>query len=287
MSVKEITRRLILVLVLIPGGGLVFAAAVGLLPSMKGHNPVAGFLVGLPFSLIMVGVGLSLGREILRATGLARSLSGVQLAGRLLTLLLKRPKWRSLLAAAPFGVLAAQYLELGESRLLVVPGVTEAMLVEVLQIQCLYIHGSPFLALSARLATQPGWRRTASGLALVALLLFMYSAAARNVAGEPFGAWTFLYLAFPDLLYFMWKDTREAARPRLALRWTLQVVAMAWVLVATDAGFHQNAATFRAGFALFSLFALVEFFRLPEVPVDIASAMEAEARREERSPSTV
>ncbi len=104
------------------------------------------------------------------------------------------------------------------------------------------------------------------------------------MAGEPFGAWTFLYLALPDLLYFMWKDTRESARPRLALRWTLQAVAMACVLVVTDARFLQNDATFRVAFALFAICAFVELFRLPEVPVDIALAREAKARGDGRSP---
>lgn len=284
MSVSETTRRFIVVLLLIPSGGLLFAASVGLVPSMKFDKPVAAFLVVVPFSLIMIGVGVGLCREVLAASGLGRGLSGAQLSGQLLVGLLKRPKWRSLLAAAPVGALAAQYIEIGEGRLFIVPGVSEAMLVEVFQIQCLYIHGSPFLALSARLATQPGWRRKAAGLALVVLLLVLYSAAARNVAGEPFGAWTFLYLALPDLLYFMWKDTRESARPRLALRWTLQAVAMACVLVVTDARFLQNDATFRAGFALFAICALVELFRLPEVPVDIALAREAKARGDGRSP---
>jgi hypothetical protein len=266
-----------LIFVLIPAGGMLFALSVGLVPSVKLDKPVAALLVVVPFSLIMIGVGLGISREVLDASGLGRGLSRAQLAGSLLIRLLKRPKWRSLLAAAPVAALAAQYIEIGESRLFVVPGVTEAMLVEMLQIQCLYIHGSPFLAWSARLATQPGWRRKAAGAGLVGLLLLMYSAAARNVAGEPFGAWTFLFLALPDLLYFMWKDTREAARPRLALRWTLQVVAMACVLVATDARFLQNDATFRAGFALFAICALVELFRLPEVPVDLVSAVEARA----------
>ena len=270
MTVWEITKSFMVAAFLFWTGAMLLAGAFGLLPAMKSDTPVLAFLVAVPFALVMISIATGMCLEPIRASGINKGISRTRLAGRLLLRLMLRPRFRSLLSAIPLAVLAAQYIRHKDGFLLSIPGVSETVLISTLRIEFLLIHGFPFLAMAALPIVSKERAVSAASVLLFLLLLFFYAGAAMNVAGSIYGALMFAYLMLPDVGAFAGKETADSVRPRLAMRWALYFLAMLSVLVITQTKFLQNAATFNAGAAFFTIMALVELFRLADIPLEIA-----------------
>lgn len=271
---KIITNAMIAALLFWFAGLLTFAA-LGLVPGMETDTPVLTFCVSIPFAAVMVGVALSICRPLIRASGIAEGQTTGRLLAKLAILLLDRPTLRSLFACLSPVILALQYWETDTGFLLKFPGVTEALLIDTMRIEFLLIHGLPFLIYWAFLAVSRTGLTRIAGASIFIVVAGLYTGAAANVAGSYRGALIFLYLMIPDLISFTRRDPGDYIRPRLAMRWTLQFLGMLSALVISDTQFLQNSASFQAGLLFFSWIALMEFFRLADIPLDIADAWNA------------
>ena len=251
-------------------------AALGLIPDMQSDTPVLAFCVAIPFSAVILWVCLSMCWMPIKASGIAEGISRRQLLTKLLTLLMKRFNLWSFAAALLPAFLVVQYWETNTGFLLQIPGVSEVTLIHTLRIQFLLIHGFPFLIFWALLAiTGSGTLRILGGLIFL-LVSVLYTGAAVNIDDSFFGAFAFLYLLIPDLISFVKNDFQSNVRQRLAMRWCLQFLGMLFVLIVTDSQFLQNSSTFLAGRLFFSWLTFMEFFRLADIPIDIAYAWNRE-----------
>ncbi|MBI3161119.1 MAG: hypothetical protein HYZ23_01350 [Chloroflexi bacterium] len=272
MTPWKITTQSMISVTLFWFAGLLTFASLGLLPIMETDTPVLAFCVSIPFAAVMAGVALSICREIIQASGIPMEQAKGRLLLKLTTLLLDRPTWRSLFASISPVILALQYWETDTSFLLKFPGVTEVMLIDTMRIEFLLIHGFPFLIFWALIAANRLGAIRIAGALIFILVAGFYAGAASNVAGSYQGALIFLYLLIPDLISYTRSDPDEYVRPRLAMRWALQFFAMLTALVVSNTEFLQNSASFQAGLLFFSWIALMELFRLADIPLDIAGA---------------
>lgn len=275
MSPQKITTQAIVAALLFWFAGLLAFAAFGLVPTMETDTPLLAFCVSIPFAAIMVGVALSICRQLIHATGLAYGKTTGRLLAKLAILLAGRPALRSVAACLSPLVLALQYWETETGFLLKLPGVTEAGLIDAMRIEFLLIHGFPFLISWAFLAIHRLGVLRVAGASIFILVAGLYAGTAANVAGSYQGALIFLYLLIPDLISFARRGPDGYVRPRLAMRWTLQFLGMLSALVISGTEFLQNSATFQAGLLFFLWIALMEFFRLADIPLDIAVACKA------------
>ncbi|MCC6190442.1 MAG: hypothetical protein IT318_15545 [Anaerolineales bacterium] len=275
MSPQKISTQAIVSALLFWFAGLLAIAAFGLVPGMETDTPLLAFCVSTPFATIMVGVALSICRQLIHATGLANGITTGRLLAKLAILLVGRPALRSVAAFLSPLVLALQYWETDRGFVLKLPGVTEASLIAAMRIEFLLIHGFPFLIFWAFLAIHRLGVIRVAGASIFVLVAALYAGAATSVAGSYQGALIFLYLLIPDIIAFARRGLDGYVRPRLALRWTLQFLGMLSALVISGTEFTQNSATFQAGLLFFLRIALMEFFRLADIPLDIAEACNA------------
>jgi hypothetical protein len=153
---------------------------------------------------------------------------------------------------------------------------SEVSLIHTLQIEFLLIHGFPFLIFWALITISKLGKLRIAGGAIFFVVAVLYTGTAINIDGSFYGALIFLYLLVPDLISFARKDPDENIRPRLAMRWCLQFFGMLFALIVTNSQFLQNSSTFLAGRLFFSWITFMEFFRLADIPIDIAYAWNRE-----------
>lgn len=270
MTTWTITTRAMIVVALFFLASLLTSSALGLFPDVQWEAPILGVCVGIPFAAIMFGVGVSVCRELIGISGIAEGVSRGQLLGTLAASLMKRPTLRSVFASITPLLLAFQFWQTEDGFLPRFPGATETTLFHAMRIEFLLIHGFPFLIFWANIAiTKSGIPRIAGG-AIFLLVATLYAGAAVNIEGSFNGALIFLYLLIPDLISFARNDSNEYVRSRLAMRWCLQFVGMMASLIVSQSNLLQNAETFLAGRLFFLWIAIMEFFRLADIPLDIA-----------------
>lgn len=275
MTPWKFTTKSMISLTLFWFAGLLTFASLGLLPAIETDTPALAFCVSIPFAAVMAGVALSICREIIQASGIPMEQTRGRLLSKLALLLLDRPTLRSLFACISPVILALQYWETDTGFLLKFPGITEAILIDTMRIEFLLIHGFPFLILWALFAANRLGAMRVAGALIFILVAGFYAGAASNVAGSYQGALIFLYLLIPDLISYTRSDPDEYVRPRIAMRWALQFLGMLTALVVSNTEFLQNSASFQAGLLFFSWIALMELFRLADIPLDIAGARNA------------
>lgn len=255
-------------------GFVLLISATGIHPALQSDTPIAAFLFGTPFALVMIGAGLFIAYLPLRASGLVAQLRWPRLLQHLARLLWRRPDRAALTAFLPPAVLALQYGLHGNPWLPDSLALSIAQLEDTLTIEFLLIHGFPFLALSVMYAGsgKPGAR--ASGATLFLILLAAYLALALKEAGGLLSVIVFLYLMLPDLLALARHRSADPDHPAvtlLAIRWSQQFILFMTGALIMEAHGSGAAGTRWMGTFFFCAIALQELFRIPEIPLEVAA----------------
>lgn len=276
ISTWHVTLGWIMAAFLLWLGSMLFLSVTGIHPVLQSETPIAAFLFGTPFALIMAGLGLCIVYLPLKASGLVAQLRGPLLLRHLAGLLWRRPSLTALAAALPPAILALQFGLHGNPLLPAVLALPLTSLEHTLMLEFLLIHGFPFLALSMLHAAsgKPGARQSGLGVAL--LLLVCYLILAVREAGGLLGAILFLYLMLPDLLALSRRQAVHSTLPLLAIRWTQQFILFMTAATLFQGPDFSVAGTRGMGCVFFGALALQELFRIPEIPLEIAAAWKRE-----------
>ena len=247
-------------------GGVLVLMSVGLVETddpPSGFGRVVAFLFG--GAVLAVGIGLVVGPLwlIAHAQG-ARDGWGALRMG--LARLVRRVDARSAGAAALLVPLVAGYagaLQGGPTF-----GWSRQALIDLVLIEFLLVHGFPFLVFAATIASAPErWLRI-GGWTAVLLLSAMYCAFAWG-AGGPWGVAELVYLALPNVLAFARAPEDGGIRARAVLRWVVKIVSLVAIAVVLNERSLQGDGNLTLGFFYFSFMALVELFRVIEIPLDL------------------
>ena len=150
-------------------------------------------------------------------------------------------------------------------------GLSHDALRDLVGLEFLVVHGFPFFVLAASLARGAGpWPKRVSFGCLGPLLL-LYSAFAWSM-GRWAGTAGLLYLLLPNILAFARDANDWTVRATAVSRWILKIVALMGIAFLLDAHNMQAPGIVRVGFWYFGLIALIELFRVIDLPVDLGNA---------------
>jgi hypothetical protein len=256
-------------------GAFPILAGLGLLETDKPIEPLA-IPFAILFGLVFVALGAALVFHPLRA--LARS-RGAKTWKQALTLgaglLAARGNARSAGAAAGIGILGIACIANTAGASLPFLG-NRATLASAVNIEFITIHAFPFLVVALGFATHArGAARAVS--ALVALMIATaYAVLAWAYGGGLIGLGWLVYLLVPNLLVFARADKSLESITLAISRWAIKFALFMMVAGIVGGGEQTAAATVAVGAGYFTLLALVELLRLPEVPLDLARAVARE-----------
>jgi len=258
-------------------GTLPVLAGVGLVETEGGIEPI-GRIVAVLFGGVfgMIG-GVLVGTPLLaraHAHGAVTWREAVRLG---LAHLWRRPTAASAIAALWMAPLAAGYGITAAGVTL--PRLGDAgALSAVLVVEFLVIHGFPFLVIAtAFMKAGQGAGRFVAGGAL-GLLTALYGVFAWVAAGKLAGVLALLYLMSPNVLAFARAEPSGSARVLVTSRWVIKfALFMLTAMVVGSEGSFEGPGAVRVGAVYFTLLAVVELFRVVEIPMELLSGADAAA----------
>ena len=250
-------------------GALPMLAAFGMLEGDEPIEPL-GRVVAFFFGLVFVGFGAVLAAVPLYGAARARGATTVREAVTLARRhLVRRVDVNSILAAG--GVLAlgvACWAALGGAAL---PLLDRGTLTGLVVLELVVLHGFPFLVTAATFFRAPGAFRVAA-IGIFALVAVNVTVVSWVFGGGLEGlAWT-VYLLAGNVLAFAHKHPEAGVRARAVSRWAVKFVLFILLAATIGGGELQGPGALRLGAVYFTVMAVVELFRLVELPVDLARA---------------
>jgi hypothetical protein len=176
--------------------------------------------------------------------------------------------------AATIGILAiASWMAL-EGRSLFWTGSRDS-LSQIVTVEFLVIHGFPFFVIVGSFVRHT--RRAARFVAIVwlAILIGPYAFLAWKLGGGLEGLAALAYLLVPNVLAVVRPRARLAPRVTAVSRWVVKFAVFVLVAATIGDGSVQGPGSIAVGAVYFTLLTLIELFRVPELPLDLAVAWNA------------
>jgi hypothetical protein len=245
-------------------------ASLGQIETEGGIEPFARVFAFL-FGAVFVAIGLWLvGAPLLalaRAHGAASWRDALVLGRRHLG---RRANPASMSAAAGVAGLAAGYW-------LAAGGITFAWLGgldwlrALVIIEFLVIHGFPFLIVAAVFARGTRGRGRIVARGALGALLLLYGAMAWKTGGGIAGLVGLLYLILPNVLGFAGAEASVSLRVLVTSRWVIKFALFMLTASVIGGGSFDGPETVWIGAVYFTLLAGMEWFRIAEVPGELAT----------------
>jgi len=110
------------------------------------------------------------------------------------------------------------------------------------------------------------------------LLTALYGVFAWVAAGKLAGVLALLYLMSPNVLAFARAEPSGSARVLVTSRWVIKfALFMLTAMVVGSEGSFEGPGAVRVGAVYFTLLAVVELFRVVEIPMELLSGADAAA----------
>jgi hypothetical protein len=252
-------------------GAFPILAGLGLLETDKPIEPLA-IPFAILFGLVFVALGAALVFHPLRALARGR---GAKTWKQALTLgaglLATRGSARSVGAAAGVGTLGIACMANTAGAAIPFLG-NRATLASAVNIEFITIHAFPFLVVAVGfLLSTRGVARIIAGLVTL-MTATAYAVLAWAYGDGPVGIGWLVYLLVPNVLVFARADKSIESVTLAISRWAIKFALFMMVAGIVGGGEQTAAATVAVGAGYFTLLALVELLRLPEVPLELARA---------------
>jgi hypothetical protein len=255
-------------------GTMPILAGLGLLRSGDAIEPwarIIAVLFGLVFLLPGVAIVVLPLRHLASRLGAASWRASLRLGARLLW---SRVNASSITAALAVAVLVVAYW----TTLLGRPSPwlgREDTLEHILTVEFLVIHGFPFFVIAGSFAgfTRGAARAVAAGF--LATLAIPYGFLAWKLGGGPEGLGALGYLLVPNVLAVVRPSSRPAPRITAASRWGAKFGAFVLIAATIGDGSVQGSNAVLVGAFYFSVLAIMELVRVPDLPLDLAVAWNA------------
>jgi len=257
-------------------GAFPILAGLGVLETDKPIEPLA-IPFAILFGLVFVALGAALVFHPLRALARSRGAKTWKQALKLgAGLLTTRGTARSVSAAAGVGILGIACIANTAGAAIPFLGNRDT-LASAVNIEFITIHAFPFLVVAVGfLLNTRGLARIVSGLVTL-MISIAYAVLAWAYGGGLSGIGWLVYLLVPNLLVFARADKSIESVTLAISRWALKFALFMIVAGIVGGGGKTAAVTVAVGADYFTLLALVELLRLPEVPLDLARAVARES----------
>lgn len=270
-SVGTFLGLLALSAVLVFLGGLPMLAAVGVVQTEGGIEPV-GRVVAFLFGAVFVALGGAVVArpvvQLARVHGASTWREVTRLAGRRLV---RRADVRSVGAALSVAVLAVGCGMAWAGVPLPWLGGADTFM-GLVALEALVIHGFPFFLVLVTFVRHTRAVARVVSVALLGLLATGYAILAVAYGGGVEGLFWLGYLLVPNVLAVHGTDSRVATRVAAVSRWAIKFALLFTLAGMVGGGSFDNPATLRLGAVYFAGLALIELFRIIEVPYDLATA---------------
>lgn len=252
-------------------GGLPILAALGAVETEGGIEPI-GRVVAFLFGAVFVALGGAVMarplRALARADGAETWSATWRLAGRRLV---RRADPRSAGAALSVAALAAGCWMAYAGVALPWVGGADTF-IGLVALEALVIHGFPFFLITVTFVRHTRAAARVVSATVLALLVIAYSVLAVVYGGGIEGLLWLGYLLIPNVLAVLRTDAGTATRVAAISRWAIKFALLFTLAGIVGGGSFDSPETLRLGATYFGALALVELFRITDVPSDLAAA---------------